>query len=197
MNELNDDLLELDTSWLDEFEKTDNDYKSYYAEDVSFINLHCIYINNFNEITKVHEEKILFKTPGLLSREEVLGLIKRNTFLHNTKYSLLSILKFNINIEPINLKTFLRSKDSAVNIGKHFLQPIKNIDSISFVKTIGMFQDINDLFIIFHNKNDIKNTNQPNQNINPRNNISTRKIYLNPNSFKKTRRNLFKDMNTL
>ena len=44
MNQLNDDLFELDTSWIDEFEKMDNDYKSYYAEDVSFINLHCIYI---------------------------------------------------------------------------------------------------------------------------------------------------------
>lgn len=190
MNELNADLFELDTSWLDEFEKTDNNYKSYYAEDIAFINLHCIYINNFNEITKVHEEKILFKSPGLLTREEVLGLIKRNAFLHNTKYSLLSILKFNINIEPINLKTFLRSKDTSLKIGNHFLQPIKNIDSISFDKTIGMFQDINDLFIIFYNKNDIKNTNTNT------NNISTRKIYLNTNSFKKTRRNLFKDMIT-
>ena len=196
MNQLNDDdLFELDTSWIDEFEKMDNDYKSYYAEDVSFINLHCIYINNLNEITKVHEEKILFKTPGLLTREEVLGLIKRNTFLHNTKYSLLSILKFNINIEPINLKTFLRSKECAFKIGNHFLQPIKNIDSISFDKTIGMFQDINDLFIIFYNKNEIKNDVKNTNNTTP-NNISTRKIYLNPNSFKKTRRNLFKDMIT-
>jgi len=125
MNNLNDDdLFELDTSWIDEFEKMDND-------------------------------------------------------------------------EPINLKTFLRSKECAFKIGNHFLQPIKNIDSISFDKTIGMFQDINDLFIIFYNKNDIKNTNtNTNTNKTTPNNISTRKIYLNPNSFKKTRRNLFKDMIT-
>jgi hypothetical protein len=195
MNELNgDDLFELDTSWLDEFEKTDNDYKSYYAEDLTFINLHCIYINNFNEITKVHEEKILFKTPGLLTREEVLGIIKRNTFLNNTKYSLLSILKFNLNIEPINLKTFLRSKETSLKIGNQYLQPIKNIDAISFDKTIGMFQDINDLFILFYNKNNIRNTDSNKNKLS--NNISTRKIYLNTTSFKKTRRNLFKDIVT-
>jgi hypothetical protein len=195
MNELNnDDLYDLDTSWLDEFEKSDNDYKSYYAEDLTFINLHCIYINNFNEITKVHEEKILFKTPGLLTREEVLGIIKRNTFLNNIKYSLLSILKFNINIEPIHLKTFLRSKETALKIGNQYLQPIKNIDAIFFDKTIGMFQDINDLFILFYNKNDVRNTNNKTNTLS--NNVSTRKIYLNTSTFKKTRRNLFKDIVT-
>jgi hypothetical protein len=61
-----------------------------------------------------------------------------------------------------------------------------------------MFQDINDLFILFYNKNDIRNTNKTNTNTNKttQNNVSTRKIYLNSNSFKKTRRNLFKDMVT-
>ena len=69
MNELNDelndelfnDLFELDTSWVDEFDKNDNEYKSYYNEEITFINLHCIYINKNSEISKVHEEKILFK----------------------------------------------------------------------------------------------------------------------------------------
>jgi hypothetical protein len=77
INELNDDLIndlfELDTSWVDEFDKNDNEYKSYYNEELTFINLHCIYINKNSEISKIHEEKILFKTPGTLSREEVIG----------------------------------------------------------------------------------------------------------------------------
>ena len=202
-NELfNDDLFELDTSWVDEFDKNDNEYKSYYNEEITFINLHCIYINKNSEISKVHEEKILFKTPGTLSREEVIGLIKRNTFCDNMKYSLLSILKFNINIEPINLKTFIKTKDTSLNIGNHFLQSITNIDTICFDKSIGMFHDINDLLIIYYDKNNGNtnnssntnsiNGNNTNGNINTKNN--TRKIYINSNSLKKTRRNLFKDI---
>ena len=43
MNELNDelndeftnDLFELDTSWVDEFDKNDNEYKSYYNEELT------------------------------------------------------------------------------------------------------------------------------------------------------------------
>ena len=204
MNELNDeltnDLFELDTSWVDEFDKNDNEYKSYYNEELTFINLHCIYINKNSEISKVHEEKILFKTPGTLSREEVIGLIKRNTFCDNMKYSLLSILKFNINIEPINLKTFIKTKETTLNIGNHFLHSITNIDAICFDKSIGMFHDINDLLIIYYDKNNNTNGNANNNsynNTNGNNNGSktnTRKIYINSNSLKKTRRNLFKDI---
>ena len=205
MNELNDelndeftnDLFELDTSWVDEFDKNDNEYKSYYNEEITFINLHCIYINKNSEISKVHEEKILFKTPGTLSREEVIGLIKRNTFCDNMKYSLLSILKFNINIEPINLKTFIKTKDTSLNIGNYFLHSITNIDTICFDKSIGMFHDINDLLIIYYDKNNSNKTNgnnNTNGNNTNGNNTNTRKIYINSNSLKKTRRNLFKDI---
>jgi len=203
-DELTDDLFELDTSWVDEFDKNDNEYKSYYNEELTFINLHCIYINKNSEISKVHEEKILFKTPGTLSREEVIGLIKRNTFCDNMKYSLLSILKFNINIEPINLKTFIKSKETSLNIGNHFLQSITNIDTICFDKSIGMFHDINDLLIIYYDKNTNDNSNNNtnsntngnnnSNNTNSKNNNNTRKIYINSNSLKKTRRNLFKDI---
>jgi hypothetical protein len=196
-NDLFNDLFELDTSWIDEFDKNDNEYKSYYNEEITFINLHCIYINKNSEISKVHEEKILFKTPGTLSREEVIGLIKRNTFCDNMKYSLLSILKFNINIEPINLKTFIKTKDTSLNIGNHFLHSVTNIDTICFDKSIGMFHDINDLLIIYYDKNNDNKTNNTNSNgsnnnTNSKNN--TRKIYINSNLLKKTRRNLFKDI---
>ena len=128
-NDINDDnngnIDELDTTWFQEFENLNNDYKNYYTEDLSFIKIHTIYVNRDNDIEKVKEEKLLLKTHGMLLKEELLGIIKHNCFSNGTKYSLLSILKFNINIEPIHLKTFLKSKNK--NIGTPFLQSIKNI----------------------------------------------------------------------
>jgi hypothetical protein len=192
-NNNDDNIDDLDTTWLQEFETLNNDYKNYYTEDLSFIRIHTIYVNNDNDIEKVREEKVLLKTPGILLKEELLGIIKHNCFSNGIKYSLLSILKFNINIEPIHLKTFLKSKNT--NIGSSFLQSIKNIDSIKFEKSISMFHDINDLVIIFHKKNttnllsgstftstsltDIKNR--------------TKKVFINHNSKKKTRRKELKD----
>ena len=39
-------------------EKIDNEYNIYYTEEISFIKIHCVYINNNNEIEKITEEKI-------------------------------------------------------------------------------------------------------------------------------------------
>ena len=81
------------------------------------------------------------------------------------------------------------------------MQSIKNIDAIVFDKTIGLFQDINDLLIIFYEKKEASNIINNERNVNNMNNmnnmnnintINTRKIYLKANSLnlKKTRRNL-------
>ena len=41
---------DLDESWLEEFNVLDNDYKKFYADNISFLRYHCIYINGLNEI---------------------------------------------------------------------------------------------------------------------------------------------------
>ena len=166
-SELDDCFLDLDTSWIADFDAIDNEYKSYYSESLEFINMNCIYLNAANEIINVHEEKVIFKTKGSLSREEVVGLIKRNSIINllknndndkekdkdkdKDKYSLLSILVFNINIEPENLKTFFKlNKDK--DKGSQYLHSIKNIDAIVFDKSISIFHDINNLYLVFYKK---------------------------------------------
>lgn len=178
-NEL--DIDDLDNTWLQEFENLDNNYKNYYTEDVTFIRIHSVYVNKENELEKMKEEKILLTTPCVLTKDELLTVIKRNSFSNNNKYSLLSILKINVNIEPQHLTNFLKSKDKT--IGNHFLQSIKNIDNITFDKTISMFQDINDLLIIFHQK-----INYP-PNIWNR----TKKIFIHSNTKKKTKKKQLKE----
>jgi uncharacterized radical SAM superfamily protein len=179
---LNEDNIEdLDFTWIQEFENIDKDYKNYYSEELQFIKIHSIYVDKENSIEKVKEENILLRTPGILQKEELLGIIKHNSFSNEFKYSLLSILKFNINILPENLNTYLRNKNE--NIDSLFLQSIKNIDSIRFEKSISLFHDINEIIIIFYQPNykgDFTNHKTS----------STKKIFI--NSIKKTKRKLFK-----
>lgn len=190
-NEDKDIVLDnIDTYWIEEFENLDKEYKDYYTEELATIKIHYIYINKNNEIERIIQDKIILKTPGLLSKEELISIIKHSTICNQVKYSLLYILKYNINLDPIYLKTFIRNKDTLINIGNPFLQSIKNIDSIKFDKSISMFHDLNNLFIIFHNKNKDKLTNIDNSS----HDNKTKKIYINPNSFKKTKRNIFKDI---
>jgi hypothetical protein len=171
----NDDIEDLDISWINEFDKNENDYKMYYTEDISFVSVRTIYINTNNEIEKVKEEKILLKNNGILQKEELLSIIKSKLFIEKIKYSLLSILKFNVTLEPIHLKNFLKSKNQT--IGTQFLQSIKHIDTIKFEKSISLFHDINEVIIIFRKKDNLNtNKSKKNNNLNTKNK-KTKKIY--------------------
>ena len=64
------DKMDLDTKWIEEFESLDNNYKTFYAEDIMHIKFHYIYINKENNIDKVKEETVLLRSPNYISREE-------------------------------------------------------------------------------------------------------------------------------
>jgi hypothetical protein len=190
-----DNIEDLDSTWLQEFENLNNEYKNYYTEELSFIRIHTIYVNIQNDIEKIREEKLLLKTPGILDKEELVGIIKHNCFSNQIKYSLLSILKFNIDIEPVHLSTFLRNKNK--NVGSSFLQSVKNIDTIKFDKSISMFHDINELIIIFHQKtNNYGLTNSTTNTSSVLAKQYTKKVFINYNSKKKTKRKELKEINT-
>ena len=158
---------ELDINWINEFEKLDKEYKHFYTEDCHSIKMHNIYIDKHKNIETIKKE-IFFLKNNTIPKEEMLQLIKNNSYYNSKKYSILSILQFNIDIEPANIKSFLR-KDKNYD----FLKQINHISIVPYAKTIYMFQDLNDLFFIF-----FENTHS-----------TTRKIYISQSLHKKTIRN--------
>lgn len=168
----------LDDDWICNFEKNDKLYKDFYKDDVYFINLHIIYVNKNNEIEKLKQEIFLMSLPNCVTRNEVLGIIKKNLNDNNISYSLFSILKYNINIDTEDIQNFLKVSDLETYYDD-FLYTIKNIDSIKFEKTISIFHDLNDLIFIF---NETKKGN----------NI-TKKVILNVSNKKKTIKKPYKD----
>lgn len=189
--------LNLDSNWIEEFDKLDNEYKSYYKEDLTFIKIHSIYVNSNNEIEKLIEEKLFLKMANIVSKNDVLGIIKKNMVSNNIKYKLLSILKFNIDLDPYYLKQFLRytnsyKKGELVNIGNQFLHSNKNIDDIIFEKSISMFHDINNLIFIYYsngsNTNSNSNTNNLSNSSASTNKHGTKKVFIYSTTNKKTKR---------
>ena len=140
--------IELENNWITEFEDIDKDYDNFYKEDLKIIKIHYIYINDENIIEKIKEEKMKLITPNYISKENLIGILKKNIFNDNKKYNLMSILKYNIDIEPEDINYFLKPK----NDGYSFLTPIKNIDEIMFNKSIKIFHDLNNLLIFFYIK---------------------------------------------
>ena len=171
----------LNDDWINNFEKTDKLYQDFYRDDLYYINLKFLYVNRENFIEKIKMETHLMSKPNYISREEILQILKRCTIDKDKNYSLLSIIKYNITLEADDIKNFLLKP----NEERNFLNIVKNIDAKSFEKTINMFQDLNDLILIFYEKSKELKAVNPNN--------STKKIYLRSNTNKKTIKKRYKD----
>lgn len=170
-------IEELDETWLEEFNVLDNEYKKFYADNLSFVRYQCIYINSSNEIEFIKENKFILGVPSIIQKEELIHIIKNNSIANNVKYKVFSMSFFNLNIEPKHLKTFLKSKNK--DIGSNYLQPI-TLNNTTIDKSITMFHDISNLFILFKLDNSVTNKHN-----------FTHK--LGHSSHKKTKRNILKD----
>lgn len=172
-NNLNDD-------WIKNFENNDILYQDFYKDDLYYINLRVIYINRNNEIDKIKNQSFLLTKPNTILREEVIGILKNNSIDNGVRYRLLSIMRYNIILEPDDIKNYLMKKET-----NHYLSVIKNIDNITFDKSISMFQDLNDLIFVFYEKS--------NEIIDKETNNNTKKIYLRCLNSKKTLKKRYKD----
>jgi hypothetical protein len=172
---------ELNDDWIAEFERNDKLYQDFYKDDIYYINLKCVYVNRDNEIDKINTETFLMSTPNIISREEFLQILKRSSLDADRRYSLLSILRYNITLDADDVRHFL-SVDNPVDT---FLTVIKTVDSISFEKTIHMMQDLNDLVLIFYEKStELKQITSYN---------TTKRVYLHPNGNKRTIKKRYKE----
>jgi hypothetical protein len=170
----------LNDDWITDFEKTDKLYEDFYKDDLYYTNVHYIYINRSNEIEKIKQESFLFSVKNRITREELLGILKNNSIQDTKKYSLLSILKYNITLDPNDITKFLNSVNDET-----FLKPVTLIDEVYFDKSINMLHDLNDVLFLFYEKsNELKNKNSRNM---------TTKMQSLTNSNKKTIKKQYKD----
>jgi hypothetical protein len=163
-----DDIIDekLDDKWIKQFAESDKLYLDFYKDDVYYADIHFVYVNKKNEIVKINQESFLFNNKNYILRDELVGLIKRNSTVDSVRYSIMSILKYNITLDPIDIKRFVCGEDDDTS----YMIPVSNIDTIKYDKTINMFQDLNDLLIVLYEK-PVANPNN-----------STRKIYLHAKS---------------
>ena len=146
------DTPPLNNEWIRKFDETDQLYKDFYKDDIYYTNLNIIYLNNDNEIEKIKQESFLLSQCNYITTEEIIQILKENMTDQSKKYSLLSILKYNITLNPENIMSYL-SPDYSINSNSNdFLTSINHIMPITFEKSISMFHDLTDLIIIFYDK---------------------------------------------
>ena len=144
--------VNLDMSWINNFKQAENDYKDFYKEPVKSITLFLLYVNKENELERINTDTCVLSENGVLKRDLIITLIKRYQILFSKKYKLLSLLRYNIDLEPSDINVFLKEDDNLYNC---FIKPEKYLDDIYYADTIAMFQELNALYFIFcENKQD-------------------------------------------
>ncbi len=146
---MEDTSIDLDDTWIKEFKKIDKEYEIFYLDEIQFIKTTFVYIDKENNIIECKTNKHLLKRNNCLFRDEILEILKNHIVLDGIKYTLFSILKYNVNLDPLNIKIFVTSNDNTM-LTQPFFNIIRNIDNIYFDKTISMFQDLNEIFFVFH-----------------------------------------------
>jgi hypothetical protein len=165
--------IDEDESWINELEKENELYNDFYLEKTDNINLNIIYINKNNNIQYIKKDKYFLNKHQIL-KDDLLYLLKKNTIYRDNKYKLLSIIKYNIDLQPENVKDYI------LNSKKYnFFHLCKTIDNIEWNDSITLFKDINSLYLLYYEKTNSNN--------------STKKIYINKKK-KKKRKNITRKM---
>ena len=138
----NEEIADLDTSWINEFEKVDKDYESFYMEKLNYVKITFIYVNKLDEIDRVKEDKIFINNTNIISKEEIIEILKKNSIIENKKFKIITILKYNLDLEPLEVRKFLLNNDNNTNTDNSYLSVIKSITEIKWEKSISMFQAV-------------------------------------------------------
>ena len=129
------------------FKQEDKLYADFYKDDNYYIDIHYVYVNRLNEIVKIRREPFILTRPNTICRDELIGILKRNSTDDSVPYSILSILKYNITVNPEDVQGFIKDSEQET-----FLSTVTNIDDIRLERTISMFQDLNDIMFVFYEK---------------------------------------------
>ena len=134
----------IDTSWINEFEEEDKSYSMFYKENVNDIVTCFIYINNTNTISFINKTPLKI-TDGILKKNDLVNLLKRNIRHEEKKYTPTSIFKWNLDIAPEEITNYTKDHTEY-----NFLTKINEINDISFADTIPFFSNENILYFIMH-----------------------------------------------
>jgi hypothetical protein len=155
----NDDE-ELDDSWLNEIENEDKLYTSFYTEENEIVKLVYIYINRDNKIYYIKKDDIILDNK-LIDKTKLIFLLKKNKIYNSKDHKLISILQYNIDLEPEDLSSYLKNSEKY-----NFLSVKSTLSEIKWDDSIHFFKNLNSLHIIFY------------ENVVKENKTNTKKIYI-------------------
>tara|TARA_B100000073_G_scaffold347374_1_gene361487 strand:- start:3741 stop:4241 length:501 start_codon:yes stop_codon:yes gene_type:complete len=160
---------ELDESDLINFENEDKYYEKFYKSKVEYVNLVFLYLDLNGNIVHTKNYKQVINN-NKITKELLIHILNKNSKLNKIRYKTISILKYNIDLEPEKVRNYIEKNDNLYD----YIDVTNYLDDIVYNDSIMFLKDLNSLHIIFYpKKNKI---------------VSTKKIYIKKNRKNKTRK---------
>jgi len=172
----------MDNEWVNEFEQKELSYNEFYPKKVERVKIYGLYVNSNCVLDKVKEDEIVLIKENCLSKGELIKLLREKKVDDGLSYKLISILKYNVDLKPEEIKKYLYDFDKY-----GFIDSMKELKDIYFYETIPIFEDLNSIFLIYYEYNKKLKQNK------------TKKVYLSPQNTKrhrKTKRKQLKETTT-
>ena len=159
---------DLDTSWILEYEKMSTIQQNYIREPMETIDVYFLYINANSYIEKIvceKEDLVRHANDSYgITKERVLKLIQTKRELPgiNTKYKLMDLLVYNMDLESENIQSFAAC-ENLEEMSQSFFKVLPIFDDIHISPSIFIFHEVNALFFIFNeskHKSRIENENR-------------------------------------
>ena len=147
-----DEELE-DTSWMDILEKQEEDYKSFYKENVDIVKIFYTYVDSDNKIYYVKKDNLLIEN-NKINRNELIYILKKNKQNNKKNHKLISVLQYNIDLEPEEVLNYLKYKENY-----NFLTVVSKVNDILWNDTISIFKNLNSLQVIYYEEPVKKSSN--------------------------------------
>lgn len=140
---------ELDDDWIKLIEEEEKEYTSFYRESNDMIKIFFTYVNSFNKIYYIKKE-IVPLNEGYLNREILINLLKKNKIHRNINHDIISVLQYNIDLEPENVIKYLKQNEFDK---ENFLTIRSDFNDIYWKDSVSLFKDLNSLHILFYENN--------------------------------------------
>jgi len=134
--------IDEDDDWIKKIEEEDNLYNDFYYEKNENVLVYYLYINKKNEIEYIKQNNIILNNSKIY-KEKLMVMLRKNSFFNNMKYSLSSILQYNIDLMPEDVLYYLRNPKDFTFFNR------KSITDIVWKDSISLFQNLNCLYVIY------------------------------------------------
>lgn len=123
------------------------DYSKMFKELTILNNIktYITYINTDNEIESITQKKLFLNNEeNIVSRKQLLELIKNNQRKNNTKYKLISVMVYNIHVTPESLPNYIENPNDFIS-----LFTLNRIESFELKPTLRLLKKYNGIYFFF------------------------------------------------